>query len=119
MITRKDALYSRTFDTAGHEVLPSVAFAKDSSRKAARSPSSVRSLTVCAMHREWSGTSQHRHATVPALRVNGNWLRAAGFPVGTRVMIEIRRGILTIRALQRAASLAPSVDSNPRSRLAA
>lgn len=39
-------------------------------------------------------------ATCPLIRLKGCWLARAGFTVGARVIVTVRRGRLTIRPLQ-------------------
>ena len=39
-------------------------------------------------------------ATCPLIRLKGRWLARAGFTVGSRVVVTVRRGRLTIRPLQ-------------------
>lgn len=39
-------------------------------------------------------------ATCPLIRLKGRWLERAGFSVGARVVVTVRRGCLTIRPMK-------------------
>jgi len=40
------------------------------------------------------------YAKCPLIRLKGRWLARAGFTVGSRVVVTVRRGCLTIRPLK-------------------
>lgn len=39
------------------------------------------------------------YRTCPFIRLKGHWLGLAGFPIGSRLVVVVRRGCLTIRSL--------------------
>jgi len=42
-----------------------------------------------------------QHSYVPALRLNGEWLRKAGFVAGRKVRVTVRVGTILLAALER------------------
>ena len=42
------------------------------------------------------------YATCPLIRLKGRWLARAGFMVGSRIVVTVRRGCLAIRPLRHA-----------------
>ena len=56
----------------------------------------TRILTVSTVHREWDAQCQRRHSYVPALRLNGHWLRRAGFPPGRKARVTVGVGTIMI-----------------------
>lgn len=58
-----------------------------------------RKLTVSRTFRELSGGESWQLPAVrevPFLRMKGDWLGAAGFPVGSKVRVQVQRGRLVI-----------------------
>jgi hypothetical protein len=65
--------------------------------KRGKPPHSIRTLSVeHVSYNLESGDS----ATCPFIRLKGRWLARAGFTVGLRVVVTVRRGRLTIRPLK-------------------
>jgi len=62
--------------------------------------SGIRTLTVSTVHREWGTTCRRQHSYVPALRLNGQWLRSVGFAPGQRVQVILGAGTIVIAALE-------------------
>lgn len=60
-----------------------------------------RSLTVSTLRRSWGSLYRQRWATVPALRLNGQWLEQAGFNPGEKVTVHIEERSLTIQVEER------------------
>lgn len=48
----------------------------------------TRFLTVSRIHREWGTDNSRKHQSVPALRLNGNWLGSLGFVPGQKVQVS-------------------------------
>jgi hypothetical protein len=59
----------------------------------------TRILTVSTVHREW-GAVWRQHSYVPALRLNGEWLRKAGFAPGQKVQVTLGVGTIVIAVLR-------------------
>jgi hypothetical protein len=68
----------------------------------------TRILTVSTVCREWSAGYRRAHSYVPALRLNGEWLRKAGFVSGRKVRVTVRVGTILLAALD--------LSSDPSSR---
>jgi hypothetical protein len=64
-----------------------------------RTCSYTRILTVSTVHREWNARCQRRHSYVPAPRLNGHWLRRAGFAQEQKVRITVGIGTIIIALL--------------------
>jgi Toxin SymE, type I toxin-antitoxin system len=56
-------------------------------------------MTVSTVHREWGAMCRRQHSYVPALRLNGEWLRKAGFAAGKKVQVSVRAGMIVITTL--------------------
>lgn len=63
--------------------------------------SGTRILTVSTVHREWYTGCRRQQSYVPALRLNGEWLRKAGFVAGRKVRVTVRVGTILLAALER------------------
>lgn len=61
--------------------------------------SRTRVLTVSTVHREWGAAWRRQHSYVPALRLNGQWLRTVGFAPGQKVRLTVGAGTIVIAAL--------------------
>ena len=59
----------------------------------------TRTLTVSTVHREWDAGCRRRHSYAPALRLNGEWLRRAGFAPGQKVRLTVGVGTIIIAVL--------------------
>ena len=60
----------------------------------------TRILTVSTVHREWDAGYRRHHSNVPALRLNGEWLRRAGFVTGRKVRVTVGVGTILLAALE-------------------
>jgi Toxin SymE, type I toxin-antitoxin system len=60
---------------------------KKAPNKASASQNTTRILTVSNVHREWGADNRRKYQSVPALRLNGNWLAKIGFVAGQRVRV--------------------------------
>ena len=63
-------------------------------RRRATSANACRNLAVEHISYNLEGGD---YATCPQIRLKGRWLARAGFTVGSRVVVTVRRGCLTIR----------------------
>lgn len=68
---------------------------KNKARNVAVSRNTTRILTVSKIHREWGTGNGRKHQSVPALRLNGNWLGSLGFVPGQKV--QVIAGVRSIR----------------------
>jgi hypothetical protein len=63
---------------------------------ASSSQNTTRILTVSKVHREWGADNRRKYQTVPALRLNGNWLANIGFAAGQKVRVIANVHSITI-----------------------
>jgi hypothetical protein len=61
-------------------------------------PASRRLLSVSRVHREAGSGYQRQYRSVPAIRLNGEWLRALGFETGQKVELHATQGMIIIRS---------------------
>jgi hypothetical protein len=55
----------------------------------------MRALTVSTLHRP----RRHDYARTAQIRLAGRWLESAGFPRGSRVVVQVQQGQLVISLL--------------------
>jgi hypothetical protein len=60
----------------------------------------TRVLTISTVHREWYAAYRRHYSCVPALRLNGEWLRRAGFVAGKKVRVTVGVGTILVAALE-------------------
>jgi hypothetical protein len=81
---------------ASYAHLPGAGIDGTSADRRKTSGREFRNLTVSSVHREYIGSTQSKHSSVPGLRLNGHWLGRIGFPTGQKVQLKIRYGRIVI-----------------------
>ena len=75
-------------------MVESVSFPRDVGMTTTKS--TVRTLTVSSLYREWGQQHRKKECIVPSIRLNGKWLATLGFVRGQKLSVETNGTAITI-----------------------